>query len=281
MAKAKSETAIVKAGTLDLANFAGYGADEGGGFEHQTKADIKVPFVVLLQALSPVVVDDTDGTFKAGKWYNTVTQQVWDKETGFLFVPATTRHYFAEWTPRDGGGAGFQGHHEIDSALVRDTIARSKLAGLPFGQNKLENGNRLVETFYVHGVTCTEDGDVDGMGILGFKSTHIRAYKTWNSKMSMFRLPTTSGTRSVPPLYAHLTRILSKHEKNEKGQFEIPVIHPAHEKGILQSLLDPSDVRFQAAKSLRELVDAGEASFDPDQSTGQETESDKEPFTTF
>lgn len=249
-----------------------YGDDDiGAGYEHQTSADTKVPLIVLLQGLSPMVVDGTNGA-KAGQWLHTVTQELYDKEQGFLFVPSTTRHFFAEWVPRNEGG-GFRGHHEITSEEVKASLSRSS----KFGKNKLENGNDLVETFYVYGIVCSEDGFADSMGVISFSSTKIRSYKSWMSRLRAFvvRDPVRGSLR--PPMYAHLTRISSESQKNDQGQFYIPRISSGTGSTIT-SLLQPTDERFVMAKKCKELVDSGDLVVDPNQGTAQDTGQGEAPF---
>lgn len=250
---AEATEAIATTGTTAMVEY-DYGDDEGKGFEHQTKADTSIPFIVLFQALSPQVVE---GTEKPGSFFNTVTEQIWTKDQGLLFVPATTRHYFAEWTPRDQGG-GFHGHHEIDEPMVLDSIKRSK----KFGKYSTPDGNVLTETFYVYGIICSENGEPESMGVIAFWSTKIRSYKSWMSRLHQVRVNTASGKRR-PPLYAHLTRITSVLKKNTDGnQFYVPVISTGDQRGIYESLIPPSDERFQMAKACAELVDSGDAKVD-------------------
>jgi len=244
----KKSTAIVKEEEKNLAVY-DYGDDAGSGYEHQTKADTSIPFIVLLQAMSPKVVE---GDAKAGHWLNTATEEVYEE---FYFVPATTRHFFAEWTPRDQGG-GFHGHYEVSDPVVAEAIKNATT----FGKNKLDNGNELVETFYVHGILCDKDGDPVSMAVVGFKSTAIRSYKTWNTRMKQFM----AGKPGRPPLYAHLSLFKSESKKNDKGVFYVPKVAPAN-GGIKDSLLAPDDPRFLLAKSCKELVDSGDARIDPNQ----------------
>lgn len=266
--KAAESTAISKKSETALAAFDYGDEDQGAGFEHQTKADTSIPFIVLLQGLSPTVVE---GKAHAGSWFNTVTEEVWGKE-GFLFVPSTTRHYYGEWTPRDEGG-GYHGNHEIDSAIVREALSKSA----KLGKLKLDNGHDLVEAFYVYGVICTADGQPDSMGVMSFNSTKIRSYKSWMTRMRQLVVNNEKG-RMRPPLYAHLARVQSEMKKNDKGQFYVPDISSADPSGLQASLLAPTDERFLAAKQLRELVDSGEAKIDPSQQNQTGDAGEEIPF---
>lgn len=264
-------TALEKKGDTSIAAFEYDEDDIGAGFEHQTKADSSIPFVVLLQALSPIVAGG-ESEAKAGNWFNTVTEQIWGKE-GFLFVPSTTRHVFGEWTPRDEGG-GFHGNHEVDSPVVREAMAN----GARIGKMKLSNGHDLVECFYVYGVICSEAGEPESMGVMAFNSTKIRSYKAWNTRLKQFVASTPNGRVRVP-MYAHLTRVVSELKKNDKGTFYIPTLKSAIDGGLQASLLSKDDERFQAAKQLKQLVDSGDAKIDPNQqNNGGETAGEESPF---
>lgn len=283
MAKAaKEETAIVKPGPTDLAMDYGddavvVGSGPAKGFEHQTAADGVVPFITVLQQMSPIVAEEKVAGARAGMLFNTVTQQVWGNPEGLVVVPATTRHQFTEFVPRDSGG-GFRGQHEIDSPIVKAAIAASK----EFGEyHRQDNGNELVETFYVFGVLCDGSEPV-GQAVIAFTSSKIKPYKTWISTVRMHTVPNprNPAQKVIPPLYAHLTRITTEMKKNDKGVFHVPVLKPAN--GTLDaSLLAPNDPRFQAAKICKELVDAGAAKVDYAQAqedgSGQ-GRSEKAPF---
>jgi hypothetical protein len=273
MAK-KTETALETVPTPGALVEFEYGDDAGKGFEHQTKADSQIPFIVLLQALSPMVVDEKA---KAGQWYNTVTEQLYDRDDGFLFVPATTRNFFGEWTPRKDGG-GYHGNHEIDSEIVAKAIASSKRFGKYLIDAEVEDkdGNikheihQLVETFYVYGAVCSEGGEAESMAVLSFKSTGIRPYKSWMTRMRQFQVNTPKG-KVKPPMYAHLNRITSFLDEKNGNKFYVPKISSADERGIVQSLLKPSDERFMMAKACMELLDSGAAKIDYSKAGGEDS----------
>jgi hypothetical protein len=237
-----------------------YGDDAGKGYDHQTKADTSIPYLVVCQALSPMVID---GRCRPGDLYNTVTEQVWKGSEGVLIVPATTRHVAAEWVPRDKGG-GYRGQHEIESEIVRKAIA----GAAKFGKWRTDEGNQLTETFYVYGAISSEDGQAESMFVMACTSTKIRPYKQWMTRIRQAVIHDSSGKMIKPPLYAHLTRLTTGPQKNDQGAFFVPVFKSADPRGIQQSLLSPNDERFMMAKSCMMLVDSGEAKVDFAQQAG-------------
>lgn len=208
-----------------------YGNMAGGGFEGTTQEDFAMPFLNLLQALSPEV--GAEGPDKAiegarpGMLINSVTKELYDGKDGILFVPVSTQHVYVEWKPRDSGG-GIVGRHEIDS----DLVTACKQAAEKFGQYKTDEGNELIETFYMVGYTL-EDPDATepkDIVVLPFSSTKIKVYKRI---MQMLR--TYKGR---PPLFANRLRITSIAEKNNKGSFHNLDIKPIN-GGVGPSLIPP------------------------------------------
>lgn len=269
-------TAVVKKGATAVAEYADYGDDLDQGFEGQTSSDYSIPFIAVLQQMSPQVADPRDGGVegcKPGMLLNTVTGEVWDGREGTEFVPAMTQHVFVEWVPREKGG-GMVGRHEIDSDVVRS--ARNSSG--EFGKLKTREGNDLIETYYVYGVLCTPEGEPAENAIMAFTSTKIKIYKHFNTRVGFFMVPTPNGKRR-PPLFSHLVKITSVKEKNNKGEFYNFVLSPAG-GDVAKSLMSGSDPRYQAGKEVKGMVESGQAKADlSSQQSGRDSEdSNKAPF---
>lgn len=290
MPKAGNETtekALAERQASALAATPEYGDEAGAGFEGQTGDDIVLPFLGVLQALSPQVGSEADGGLpdaKAGMLFNTVTNELFDARAGIEFVPAHVEHCFVEWIPRKQGG-GFVAVHPLDYKLVGE--AREK-TGQKFGKfstaynDKGEPiGNDLVETYYVYGIVVKADGNIEP-AVIALTSTKITVYKHWNTQMQMFRVPTKDGRKIQPPLYAHSVRIASVSQKNSRGTFFNFSITPAR-GNLANSLLQLDDPRFQAAKDLRNMVKGGATrlAFDSQNADGGEqaaASEEKAPF---
>jgi len=251
--KAAEDTALEKKQDASMVVAPDYGDDAGQGYQGQTSADVRIPIINLLQDLSPMV---KARKANPGDWYNTVTEQIWPADEGFLFVPCLTRHVFVEWVPRDKGG-GYRGQFKPEDPIVLNAIAEAKKdPDLKFGEYYVGE-NELAETFYVFGVLCTEDGQADSMALIPFTSTKIRPYKGWMTRLRQALILDAQGKRVRPPLYAHLTRIKSTMTRNTEGEFAVPVITSGDPRGITQSLLPRTDERFMMAKEMMVQVDSG------------------------
>lgn len=262
---------------IDYGNFAGQ------GFEGQSQADISIPFITVLQGLSPQV-ERIDGA-KVGMLINTVTEELYKGDEGLLFVPALTQHVFVEWVPRAKGG-GFVGVHPItDEAVVKATeLARVRNAEIKASgkdekrvQARLDNGNDVIETFYIYGALCDEELPL-GMAVIACTSTKIKAYKKFNTRVRTHLVSTPSG-RVNPPMFANLTRLLTTKEKNSQGEFYNFDFQPAN-GSLKDSLLRTDDPRFLAAIDVKKMVESGKAraAFESQDAAGGDSPSEKTPF---
>lgn len=245
---ASNEVAVQNQNTA-VAEYGAYADYAGAGFENQTSDDYSIPFLQILQALSPQLQDNE--ALRQGMILNTVTGEIFEGKAGIAFVPATTQHVYVEWKPRDAGG-GFVGIHEPSSDLVRNCVANQ-----PFGDYKTPDGNELIETFYVYGVAIDADENVS-QAVLAFSSSKIKKYKGWMTKAKTIQLPLPDGRRIPAPLFAHKYRLKTLSEKNNKGQFFNWDIAFDGSNAIEARLL-PNDPLFQSAVAIKTLIEGGKA----------------------
>lgn len=252
MTKAKkADMELVKTGPTDMATF-DYGDNAGDGYQDQGMDDVSIPYIAVLQALSPQVAESTVDGAKAGMLFNTITEQLYPKE-GVVFVPSLTEHVFVEWKPLAEGG-GFVGVHQISSPEV----AKAK-AECEFGKYKTAAKNDLVETFYMYGVLLDENNEPGEFVTIAFASTKIKAYRKYNTRARMFTVTLPNGRKMNPPMYANTVRMTTVLQKNAKGSFYVPVLEPAVDNDMISSLLPPDSAAYKSAQSFRELVQSGTA----------------------
>ena len=86
-----------EAGALALPGGYNYGDDAGSGWENTGTEDFTIPFLAILQSMSPQV-QETEAEFiegaKAGMLINTATQELYDGKEGVELVPCYTQHLF-------------------------------------------------------------------------------------------------------------------------------------------------------------------------------------------
>ncbi len=253
MAKTESKTTdvAVKEQNTAMAEYGAYADYAGAGFENQTSDDYSIPFLQILQALSPQLQEND--SLRQGMILNTVTGEVWDGKKGIAFVPATTQHVYVEWKPRDAGG-GFVGIHEVNSDLVN----HAKAASSEYGKYSTPDGNELIETFYVYGIALDDDGNASE-AVLAFSSTKIKKYKGWMTKAKTIQIPLPDGRRIPAPLFAHRYRLKTVSEKNNKGQFfnwDAIAFDGANDQ---EARLLTDDPLFQSAVNIKSMIEQGKA----------------------
>lgn len=270
-AKTKSETAIaLRSKGGELVSF-DYGQTAGQGWENTDQDDFSVPFLNQLQALSPETQPGEDTYVEgaiSGMFINSVSREL-AKE--IVFVPCTTQHVFVEWVSRDNGG-GFVGVHALDSIIVKE----ARVAAVQSGERnnlKTEEGNDLVETFYIYAAILEEAGasEVSDLVVMAFTKTKIKRYKA-----IMTRLRTMKGSKSIP-LFAHQIRMTATKEKNSAGQPYANVeLNPAVDGDVVASLIDPVKGAsiLEGAQAFLESVGSGEAKPNRD-GTGETPTEDK------
>lgn len=258
-----------------------YDADDlGAGFEDFTRDDLAIPFINILQKMSPAVDPDSPNHIdkaKAGMMINSVTQELYDgKEDGVVVIPVHRVHQFIEWVPRDAGG-GFVAAHEVDDPM----IVEAKKGG-NFGKLESPDGNDLVETFNVYVLLVGDDGDYQP-AVIPFSSTNIKAYKKWMTNARSIVLKDEEGRRFPAPMFSHKYRILTQFQENNKGTWH--AFRVAFAEGDAESSrLAPEDELYQAAKGVRELVLSGAAKPNYDSAAAHQTDDadddgdDEKPF---
>jgi len=252
-----------------------FGEFAGAGMENVTQADVSIPFLGLIQALSPQVqagdAKFIDGA-KPGQLFNTVTNELIGDGTTAFFVACCKESKFVEWVPRDKGG-GLVAMHEPNSEFV---LACKRAATDQF-RLTTDEGNDLLETHYVYGLLIegAEGKTVETPIVIGFSSSKIKVYKA----QLMTRIRTIKGT---PPMFAFRFKITSVPDKNKKGQpyFNLK-IEPAC--GDMAASANLPGTEFEGllveGKALVEAVHGGRAKADHQSAADQQEKSDgDEPF---
>ena len=185
-------------------------ADIGVGFEEVTSSDLQIPFVRIIQALSPQLKKN-DAAFIAGASqgdiFNTVTNKVWGAEDGVLVLPVFFAMKFLEFVPRNQGG-GFLGEVSADSNEVR-TAVRDKDSGMVL----LTNGNELLRSAQHYIKIVHEDGNLEN-AIVDMKKTQLKKSRLWLSMMMMQK-----HNGKTLPSFANTYRLKSVEDGNDKGSW--------------------------------------------------------------
>lgn len=187
--------------TDDFEQYAGRGFEEAS-----SKADFAIPFLTILQSLSPGVQEGLDG-YKPGRILNTVTKEVSDE---LIVVPVHYSRSFVEWVPRNRGG-GFRGEftpaereQEFNEKLDRKT-----------GKAHLDNGNELTDTRNFYVLIGSPDGTVSP-ALISMTSTQIAKAKELNSLLNKKRRG-KSGKLYTPAMAVNVVKLSTEKKSNAKG----------------------------------------------------------------
>lgn len=185
------------------------------GFNDISKDDVSIPFLIVLQPLSPQIQPGNavylEGA-KAGQILNTVTGALVDH---IMVVPCDYKRSFIEWVPRAKGG-GFRGEHGLEmEKTFNEKINRET------GKAPLDNGNDLVDTrsFFVLTSDMTEEGTPSvAPAMISMASTQVKVAKNWMNLILNYVPPGQKPGGRFPP-WAAIYKLSTVLNKNEKGSW--------------------------------------------------------------
>lgn len=271
---ATKDLAVVDNGPTDLAAFAGYGDFGNEGFDNTGKEDFAIPFINLVQQLSPQKDKDEASFLEGcveGDIFNSVTGDLYKE--GLTFQPCITEHVFVEWVTRKNGG-GFVAIHQMDSEVV----AKAKAESTSFGKYKIGTdpdpirNNDLIETYYMYG-NIVDGDDFVSQAMVTFTSTKIKVYKSIMTKLRSFQVRVSPEKKVCPPLFAHRLKITSIKQTKGGDKFYNYDIKPANGT-LVDSLIAPGQPLLDAGQDFYKLVKDGQAKVDHSQ--GQATDAKKD-----
>jgi hypothetical protein len=177
------------------------------GFENMGADDIAIPFMAILQALSPQVRGTTRiKNAEEGDFYNSVTQEIIKGD--IRVIPCAYQKCYVEWKPRDAGGGFIRQHNSID---ILDKTTKNER-----NQDVLPSGNHIVTTAYQYSLLVKEDS-IERV-VISFTSTQLKKSRRWNSQM-MSQQIVINGKKITPPMYAYIYKINSIEESNDQGSW--------------------------------------------------------------
>ena len=185
----------------------------GQGMETITADDMQIPFLRILQPLSPQLIK-TDAKFikgaSAGDIFNTVTGDYWEADEGINVLMCAFTTKFLEFQLRENGG-GFMGELDPNNPDLRKTNR--------VGANEmLPNGNELVRSAQFLVLAYDENGMTSQM-ICDMKKTQMKVAKQWNTRRAGLKIMHPSKGLFNPPMWAVPWKLTSIQESNDKGSW--------------------------------------------------------------
>jgi len=243
-------------GFMDASDF------DGAGMEGADQDSFAIPFIQILQKMSPKVDEDSAEYIpgaKAGMLYNTVTGELFDGKKGLYIIPCYYKRSFICWGGREGDG-GYKGEFTVDQveALKLDPTKLVTVEGRMYVPNEDGSVNEKKNDYFAdtrshYVLTVNPETGEFGTAILGLASTQIKSSKKLMTALSQKKVK-FGDTMKTPPTFANMVKVTTTGMSNDKGSwsainFELDgmVLNRAH---------------FDAAKEFYKIVHSGEAKAD-------------------
>lgn len=239
-----------------------FGHDAGAGMEGADKDSFAIPFLGVLQKISPQC-DEAEAKYiegaKGGQLFNTVTQQLYDGKEGVVFIPCAFQRRFLRWGPRGGENSGFKGE------LLPEVVAEMRQNGevvehegrlyFPLEGGKVDEKkcDRLSDTRNHFGIVYDPETGTAMQVLLSLASTQIKKSKQLMAMLSAVKVQGPKGM-VTPPTWTNMVRITTVPESNDKGSWYGVKITP---EGFV-----PNRELYDMGKAFHDLIAAGEGTVD-------------------
>lgn len=212
MTKKKQEsTALATMEALPPALIEELGRDIGAGFEAMTADDYAIPFLRVLQALSPQLdpshLKHVEGA-KAGQILETSRGALYDRVDVVL---CAYKKRVMEWVPRQLGGGFVQEHLTPPDGIEPDPTSPARLI-----DPKTGNEFRTTAIYYV--LYRANDSDDWQRAMITMESTQLKHSRKLNSMAAGMKMIIHGEPRSAP-MFLCLFTLGTCAETNKKGTF--------------------------------------------------------------
>ena len=245
---------------LAIVNPSMFLADAGIGIKDLGSEDLAIPFLKVLQKMSPEL-DDLD--VRAGDIFNSVTKDAVPGKEGVRVVNCAYALQFIEWEPR-GTGAGAP--HRIYAA--GDSLPETE-RGEDNKDYVVDGNGRYLERTAQHYVIVMDENGFTQQALIAMKATQFKKSKQWNSALKANKMKDGKGIDFTPPRFSHIWLLKSVPEENKNGSW--------HGWEISKDSQIEDLNLYQEAKLFAESINAGQVKV---QHTREEdlTDTDNVPF---
>ena len=214
---AEAQTSVAKKATTEIAlpeeMLGAFMEDAGAGTENIGAEDMKIPFIRVLQPVSPQLKKKDSAYIQgaeAGDVFNTVTGNLWKAEDGVRVIPCGYTKKFLEFGPYLEGG-GFKGE-----LAANDTrVLAAKREG---NKDILENGNELITSAQHYVQVQDPSTGLWQTGIIDMKSTNLKISRQWNTQIQM-QQATANGKVFKVPSFGCIWHLTTDEYSNDMGSW--------------------------------------------------------------
>jgi len=259
--KATSKKGLAKTDGPNLPTEFNFEQDLGAGMEGTDKDSFAIPFLAVIQKMSPQV-DEAEAEYiedaRPGMLFNSVTNELFDGKEGVIFLPCAFQRRFIRWAPR-GKGGGFKGEMTPEDAFEleqRDEVVND--SGRLYypdkdGEIDPDENDFLADTRNHFGILL-HDGQAVPV-VLSLASTQIKKSKQMMTLLNGVKVAGKNGL-VTPPTWVNRIKITTVPESNEKGSWHGVKVE-------LDGFIDSQDT-YNIARSLHEIIAKGAATVNYD-----------------
>jgi hypothetical protein len=194
--------------TIDYAKYA------GAGMENTTAEDYAIPFLSVLQDLSPqckeTKAEYIEGA-KPGMIFNSVTHDMWEPGKSLIIIPCVYKREMIEWKKKQGG---FVKNHGNDFAIIETAEYNEDLACF-----LLPNGNQINDTRQHYVVVFDPESGEIFQALMSMTSTQMKKSKRWNSLINGRKLTLPDGKKVNAPSFSCAYEVHAIPESNDQGSW--------------------------------------------------------------
>jgi hypothetical protein len=187
--------------------------DSAIGFQGLDVKDIAIPYIAILQALSPQVkkgLAKLEGA-EEGDIFNNVTSKVVKGTVGISVIPCAYQKRYVEWKARESGGGFVKAH--INESILANTTKNEK------GQDVLPGSKHIVVTTAHHFVlVMNEDGSYE-RAVISMYSTQLKKSRKWNAIMVGLQAKAPNGSVYQLPPFSRIYQLTTAQEVKDTNSW--------------------------------------------------------------
>tara|TARA_R110000824_G_scaffold231464_1_gene419336 strand:+ start:6879 stop:7661 length:783 start_codon:yes stop_codon:yes gene_type:complete len=222
--------------------------DAGAGQEDITAADVSIPFLRILQQMSPQCIrskgEYIEGA-QAGQIFNTVTGELWPEDDGPIIIPCSYNFKYILWADRSSKTA-----EGIQATFVRgqDLPPTTKDDR---GRDITEEGHVLTPTSEFFVLIFNPETNAFEQAVMSLSSTQLTPGKKWAALIKQQVQQTAEGPKPAA-LFSRMYKAKTLARSNDDGDWSVWDIN-------LHGVVEDIDL-YRAAKSFSSAVNSGKAS---------------------
>lgn len=225
----------------------------GLGTETIRSEDTQIPFIRIVQSLSPVRQrgrPEFIPGIEEGDFYNTVTHESWKGDKGFHFTPVRFRRRFTEWWPRGSDKKGLVADHGSDDTVMQRCVRDER------GRNMTTSGTEIVQSAEYLVLQVDLDAGTWSPCIISLAGTQFKKARQFNTRL-LNRMIVVNGQRVRAPLFYSLWLATSQPESNESGAWmgwRFSEVKPLPELGeVGRAIMADAAALYHASDSLKSV----------------------------